>query len=1186
MFFDADEDDDGGGFSSGLGSFKSGGSSLSSLFGAEKSSIGNESLKYSAPKQPKPKAADDVLSDPNEQKPDSPSLLFACAVHAFKLSNGEYVKQGKVGAAILGSLSSKDYKILLYITQKKPVTSATINATFTFNLQKGNYATFYDDQSQNWSICFEADSQLLDFAKWIGLARYNVSENKLITQDLNFLEDQEIRKGDTVEIVYTGWLHAGNSFGKIFDSNKDSGKYFVFKVGKGKVIKGWEQGVIGMKKLSKRLLVVPPDLGYGLQGVGEQVPKNATLIFQVEVTRVKFATTSIEVTAVSDLSVNNENKSEPVIILNSNLLGSYEEGSSEADSFRDRAKSINDHINKLKDESTGSTKSKLLERMSKMGHSMMPSVIQKNDTKEHEVNTEVAIETHPTSPVTIQPPVKSEFPKPALRAKPEQGNQADHTKQSCDSFEKPPVYLPQNVDYNLMPNNSTIQPQYLTSNYQPASQNIHQVYHPHQLSVYQSPQVTQSGMFGPPQYPTVQPITPSLSSTEMNLVMTDGRLKHSEIKNDLTRIMDKLDLISQKVISLDNSGKHAQAYQSQAPEMEANVLLHNITRIVKENEKLRSDVEEKNRKIESLNERMSDLLTKNQQFLERSNTLIANQSDSLYSTSAQASAKVVALEELNAKLEAELSATKKQFFQVKSKQDFSEQQEAELNAELQSLKRQLKIFKETQDKTASSTGEQETIIDELNKKLVAEKKESKQLQNKLVQLEEEHTEMLQEKNELGKNVVDLKKKMKDAQRKWEEETEILKSSHEEELQSLKQNFRKSSGVDKLVALENELKLKYENEVAEKLTKLNEKHNSDIMNLQKEKEDALKQLKEQLATERFEFQHSKDSLISMHKLQVDNLEIKNAELLNQLQETKASMKTLSEDLLKETNEKNRSIEKLQSELVESYEKGVAAGRSTVKVISASSYDRGFSEGKASVENLSNSKEALLEKIKKIMSGVFFQIKSNFVNDQKYSGEHVIGVVLENIKKVTLQMNEENPSSNEDDSSEEEEEEEEREIPSEDNNQNNSDLSTKTLSKPEEINAPLDADINNVTKDSSKNSSTSYIDKVETSQTSQTPQLSQTSQTSQLLKLPSRKEEIENEKYQITHNKLTQSLTNTLEKQSLEVTKNVEVQKPSGQSESLFGDSNDDTMFVNKNIKAAHSRSPPPLFGDDDDDTNWI
>ncbi|XP_065646576.1 FK506-binding protein 15 isoform X4 [Hydra vulgaris] len=1151
MFFDADEDDDGGGFSSGLGSFKSGGSSLSSLFGAEKSSIGNESLKYSAPKQPKPKA-DDVLSDPNEQKPDSPSLLFACAVHAFKLSNGEYVKQGKVGAAVLGSLSSKDYKILLYITQKKPVTSATISATFTFILQKGNYATFYDDQAQNWSICFEGDSQLLDFAKWIGLARYNVSENKLITQDLNFLEDQEIRKGDTVEIVYTGWLHAGNSFGKIFDSNKDSGKYFVFKVGKGKVIKGWEQGVIGMKKLSKRLLVVPPDLGYGLQGVGEQVPKNATLIFQVEVTRVKFATTSIEVTTVSDLSVNNinENKSEPVNILNSNLLESNEEGSSEADSFRDRAKSINDHINKLKDESTGSTKSKLLERMSKMGHSMMPSVIQKNDTKEHEVNTEVAIETHATSPVTVQPPVKSEYPKPTLRAKPDQGNQADHTKQSCDSFEKPPVYLAQNVDYNQTPNNSTIQPQYLTSNYQPASQNIHQFYHPQQLSVYQSPQVTQSGMFGPPQYPTVQPITPSLSSTEMNLVMTDGRLKHSEIKNDLTRIMDKLDLISQKVISLDNSGKYAQVYQSQAPELEANVLLHNITRIVKENEKLRSDVEEKSRKIESLNERMSDLLTKNQQFLERSNTLIANQSDSLYSTNAQANAKVVALEELNAKLEAELSATKKQFFQVKSKQDFSEQQEAELNAELQSLKRQLKIFKETQDKAASSTGEQETIIDELNKKLVAEKRELKQLQNKLVQLEEEHAEMLQEKNELGKNVIELKKKMKDAQRKWEEETEIVKSNHEEEIQSLKQNLRKSSGVDKLVALENELKLKCENEVAEKLMKLNEKHNSDIMNLQKEKEDALKQMKEQLATERFEFQHSKDSLILMHKLEVDNLEIKNAELLNQLQETKTSIKALSEELFKETSEKNRSIEKLQSELVESYEKGVAAGRSTVKVISASSYERGFSEGKASVENLNN-KEALLEKIKKIMSGVFFQIKSNFVIDQKYSGEHVIGVVLENIKKVTLQMNEENTSSNEDESSEEEEEEEEREIPSEDNNESN--FSTKTLSKtisPEEINAPSVTDINNVTKDSSKNSSTSYIDKVET------PQI-----------LPSSKEEIENEKDQVTHSTLTQSpLTNTLEKQSL--------------------DYNDDTMFVNKDIKAAHSRSPPPLFEDDDDDTNWI
>ena len=90
-------------------------------------------------------------------------------------------------------------------------------------------------------------------------------------------------------------------------------------------------------------------------------------------------------------------------------------------------------------------------------------------------------------------------------------------------------------------------------------------------------------MYGVPQFQTVPPTISSLSSTEMNLIMTDGRLKHSEIKNDLIRILDKLDLISQKVFNSDNVGKHMQTYQpvNQAPEMEANVLMQNITRIIK-----------------------------------------------------------------------------------------------------------------------------------------------------------------------------------------------------------------------------------------------------------------------------------------------------------------------------------------------------------------------------------------------------------------------------------------------------------------------------------------------------------------------------------------------------------------------------------------------------------------------------
>jgi FKBP-type peptidyl-prolyl cis-trans isomerase len=89
--------------------------------------------------------------------------------------------------------------------------------------------------------------------------------------------------GKTVNVHYTGWLENG----KKFDSSVDRGQVFSFPLGAGRVIKGWDEGVQGMKVGGKRKLTIPSNLGYGPQGAGGVIPPNATLIFDVELLGVR-----------------------------------------------------------------------------------------------------------------------------------------------------------------------------------------------------------------------------------------------------------------------------------------------------------------------------------------------------------------------------------------------------------------------------------------------------------------------------------------------------------------------------------------------------------------------------------------------------------------------------------------------------------------------------------------------------------------------------------------------------------------------------------------------------------------------------------------------------------------------------------------------------------------------------------
>lgn len=107
--------------------------------------------------------------------------------------------------------------------------------------------------------------------------------SQLIIEDLSVGGGDEAVAGKTVVVHYTGWLANGAKF----DSSRDRNDPFDFRLGAGEVIRGWDQGVAGMKVGGRRKLTIPPEMGYGSRGAGGVIPPNATLVFEVELLAVR-----------------------------------------------------------------------------------------------------------------------------------------------------------------------------------------------------------------------------------------------------------------------------------------------------------------------------------------------------------------------------------------------------------------------------------------------------------------------------------------------------------------------------------------------------------------------------------------------------------------------------------------------------------------------------------------------------------------------------------------------------------------------------------------------------------------------------------------------------------------------------------------------------------------------------------
>tara|TARA_B100000809_G_scaffold74225_1_gene72022 strand:+ start:413 stop:838 length:426 start_codon:yes stop_codon:yes gene_type:complete len=122
-------------------------------------------------------------------------------------------------------------------------------------------------------------------------AGYAVADSSELTKiDVKTGTGKEATPGKMVRVHYTGWLFdksAADNKGKKFDSSRDRSGNFTFPLGVGRVIKGWDQGVQGMKVGGQRTLIIPSSMGYGARGAGSIIPPNATLVFDVELMGVE-----------------------------------------------------------------------------------------------------------------------------------------------------------------------------------------------------------------------------------------------------------------------------------------------------------------------------------------------------------------------------------------------------------------------------------------------------------------------------------------------------------------------------------------------------------------------------------------------------------------------------------------------------------------------------------------------------------------------------------------------------------------------------------------------------------------------------------------------------------------------------------------------------------------------------------
>ncbi|XP_048195400.1 FK506-binding protein 15 isoform X2 [Perognathus longimembris pacificus] len=765
-----------------------GGARLASLFGLDDttSGQGNEFFQYTAPKQPKKSQGAAATGNQTPPKPaqaptGTSAVLVATAVHAYRYINGQYIKQGKFGAAVLGNHTARDYRILLYISQQQPVTVARIHLNFELVVRPNNYSTFYDDQRQNWSIMFESEKAAVEFNKQVCIAKCNStpSLDAVISQDLIVPEGSAVENGDSLEVAYTGWLFQNHVLGQVFDSTANKDKLLRLKLGSGKVIKGWEDGMLGMKKGGKRLLIVPPAYATGSEGVvGWTQSADSILVFEVEIKRVKFARD----TGSDGHSVSSRGSVAPSPIPGADSLSADSVVSSPTSvPSKSGEPGLRSKSNSLSEQLTANTnpdtvKAKLISRMAKMGQPMLPMVPPQLESNDSEVEDITALRGsgQPLVTPSSQPPLQPVHP-----VLPQMASQA---QPSVSGLQAPSPALMQvtSLDsHSAVPGNA--------QSFQPYA-GMHAYAYPQASAVTSQLQPVR------PLYPAPLSQAPHFqgSGDMASFLMTEARQSNTEIRMAVSKVADKMDHLMAKVEELQKlTAGSSMLMPGMSVTLETSMIMSNIQRIIQENERLKQEILEKSSRIEEQNDKISELIERNQRYVEQSNLMMEKRNNSLLTATENTQARVLHAEQEKAKVTEELAAATAQVSHLQLKMTAHQKKETELQMQLTESLKETDLLRDQLTKLQAELSEFQKTFEQAQSKFKSEKQSRKQLELKVTALEEELTDLRTEKESLEKNLSERKKKSAQERCQAEEEMEEIRKSHQEELDKLRQLLKKT-----------------------------------------------------------------------------------------------------------------------------------------------------------------------------------------------------------------------------------------------------------------------------------------------------------------------------------------------------------------------------------------------------------